>query len=284
MTVARAAIFLLAAASAALADAHPGLRHATPGRLVAASIEIDGRPAPLYPAPDSSGRFYVEAHEGRRYAIVLANRSSERLGVVLTVDGLNVISGTRGQGRGRMYVLDPWQRTTVRGWRTSLREVRQFTFVDERASYAARSGKANRKMGWIELAVYRERDTVALRTTEELPDDRFTGAGDDKASRGPAREGAQRRAHSADAEAQAPTASALGGRSYPGTGWGRRTQDRAVLVRFTPETHASQRVTLRYEYRPALVALGVLPRHPFPGDRLRQRDHADVGFAQPPLW
>ena len=32
-----------------------------------------------------------------------------------------------------MYVLDPWQRTTVQGWRTSLQEVRQFTFVDERA-------------------------------------------------------------------------------------------------------------------------------------------------------
>ena len=82
------------------------------------------------------------------------------MGVVLTVDGLNAISGERDTGRGRMYVLDPWQRTTVQGWRTSLQEVRQFTFVDERASYAARSGKANEKMGWIEIAAYRERRAV----------------------------------------------------------------------------------------------------------------------------
>ena len=92
------------------------------------------------------------------------------MGVVLTVDGLNAISGERDTGRGRMYVLDPWQRTTVQGWRTSLQEVRQFTFVDERASYAARSGKANEKMGWIEIAAYRERRAfVRSAPRQELP-------------------------------------------------------------------------------------------------------------------
>ena len=82
--------------------------------------------------------------------------------MVVHVDGLNVISGERGQRSagsqpGRMYVLDPWDQTEIQGWRTSLEEVRRFTFVDEQRSYAARSGKANSKMGWVEVAVYRER-------------------------------------------------------------------------------------------------------------------------------
>ena len=76
---------------------------------------------------------------------------------MVTVDGLNVISGERSDGRGRMYILDPWGTTHVRGWRSSLSDVRRFTFVDEKASYAARAGKANGRLGWIEVNVFRER-------------------------------------------------------------------------------------------------------------------------------
>src|SRR5438128_3880895 len=133
------------------------------GSLVSVSREVDGRATPLYPAPDGSGRYYLEAWRGARYALRIANRTGERLGVLLTVDGLNAISGERapaGRAGGRMYVLYPWDETVVRGWRTSLEEVRQFTFVDEERSYAARSGKAGGRLGWIEVEVFRERRPV----------------------------------------------------------------------------------------------------------------------------
>jgi len=256
----------------------------TPAALVAASVEIDGRPAPLFPAPDSSARYYVEARRGARYSVALANRTGERVGVVLAVDGLNAISGERDTGRGRMYVLDPWQRTTVQGWRTSLREVRQFTFVEERASYAARSGKANEKMGWIEIAVYRERRAFvqASPRLEAPPRPKpVESEGDEARGRGETAEGAARDS------AAAPAAPTLGGaqaRSYPGTGWGERAHDPVVLVSFDPEGAPSERIALRYEYRPALVALGVLPRRVPPRDRLWERDHAEPGFAPPPFW
>jgi hypothetical protein len=57
-----------------------------------------------------------------------------------------------------------------------------------------------------------------------------------------------------------------------------------VLVSFDPESEPSECVTLRYEYRPALLALGVLPRRVPPRDRLWERDRAEPGFSQPPLW
>jgi hypothetical protein len=277
-----APFFLVGAALAQPALAHPRGLIETPADLVAVSVEIDGRPASLYPAPDGSGRFYVEARRGSRYAVVLANRTPERIGVVLTVDGLNAISGERDAGRGRMYVLDPWQRTTIQGWRTSLQEVRQFTFVDERASYAARSGKANEKTGWIEVAAYRERRAFVrwpqLHKQEQAP----PPIESEGASGGaPAPQSAR---DSSEAAASAPPAGAQA-RAYPGTGWGPRAEDPVVLVSFDPEREPSQRVTLRYEYRSALVALGVLPRWQPPSrDRLWERDHAEPGFAQPPIW
>jgi hypothetical protein len=247
------------------------------------SVELDGRPAPLFPAPDGSGRYYVEARQGCRYSVTLANRTGDRIGIALTVDGLNAISGEQDTGRGRMYVLDPWQRTTVQGWRTSLQEIRQFTFVDERASYAARSGKANEKMGWIEIAAYRERRAFvrsaprhepprAAPLEREAPDARGEAKGDE----GPA---------SAEAAAAPTLHGGAPARSYPGTGWGRRAHDPVVLVDFDPERDPAERVTLRYEYRPALVALGVLPsRVPPSRNRLWERENAQPGFAQPPAW
>jgi hypothetical protein len=279
---------LLAVGSAVIgpAYAHPQGVPETPAALVAVSLEIDGRPTSLYPAPDGSGRYYVEASRRGRYSVTLANRTGERVGIVLTVDGLNAISGERDSGRGRMYVLDPWARTSVQGWRTSLQEVRQFTFVDERRSYAARSGKANEKMGWIEVAVYRERRALAQTTPYPYPEPRRPYPIEEQESHGRAETNAAPEASSARDSAKAPAAagSAAKARSYPGTGWGERTHDPVVLVSFDPEANPSERVTLRYEYRPALVALGVLPPRTPPRDRLSQRDQAQPGFAQPPLW
>jgi hypothetical protein len=285
MTRFRTAPFLMTLAG--LAGATPALPQGLPetaAALVAVSVELDGRTAALYPAPDGSGRYYVEARKGCRYSVALTNRSGERVGVVLTVDGLDAISGERETGRGRMYVLDPWQRATVRGWRTSLQEVRQFTFVDERASYAARSDKANEKMGWIEIAAYRERRAFVRSAPwrEQPPHPVPIESEGDRAgkSSAPATESAR---DSAEAPAPGLQAGARA-RAYPGTGWGDRARDPVVLVSFDPESEPSERVTLRYEYRPALVALGVLPRRVLPRDRLLERDRAEPGFAQPPRW
>jgi hypothetical protein len=279
MAAFRVAPFLLAGcAFAPGALAHSGPLPATPGSLVALSVTVEGEPAWLYPARDATGRFYLEARRGCSYALTLENRSGERLAAVLTVDGLNVISGQRDTGRGRMYVLDPWRRVTVQGWRSSLEEVRRFNFVDEQASYAARSGTANEKMGWIELAVYRERRPFVRSLPEAQP---WGNARDESAPSASAAGRVDREAgRSAEQAAPAPAPA----QAYPGTGWGERARDRAFLVQFDPESEPCERATLRYEYRPALVALGVLPPAPVRRDRLHERDRAEAGFAPPPLW
>jgi len=306
-----ASLLMAGSLLACTSQAYPPGFPETPGSFVSMSVAVNGQPASLFPTPDGSGRFYLEARQGGRYAVTLQNRTGARVGVVLAVDGLNVISGERDQGRGRMYVLDPWQRTTVQGWRSSLQDVRQFTFVDERASYAARSRKANEKMGWIEMAVFRERRPFVQAAPPVrdqpwwLPEEQVEGgvpggvvgsAGNDSAESreesrpeaapsiigSPGAPGAPTATRESD-EAQAPAASAKA-RSFPGTGWGQRTHDPVVLVSFDPEPNPSERATLRYEYRSALVALGVLPRYQPARDRLWERDHADAGFAQPPRW
>ena len=53
-----------------------------------------------------------------------------------------------------------------------------------------------------------------------------------------------------------------------------------MLVDFEAESEPCQRLTLRYEYAPALRALGILPDR----DRLGQRERGENGFARPPAW
>ena len=263
------------------------------GSLVSVSLEVDGRPAPLYAAPDGSGRYYLEAWRGARYAVRLVNRTGERLGVLLTVDGLNAISGDRSAAPsrppGRMYVLYPWDDTLVQGWRTSLDEVRQFTFVDEERSYATRSGKANARLGWIEVEVYRERRPIARPWPywPYRPDDaRPYGAESREEGREPDAktkdEGASAARDGIAERAPAPPASAAP--SYPGTGWGPRAEDPVRVVSFDAEPAPAERVTLRYEYASALRALGILPRQWWSRDRLRERERGEEGFARPPIY
>ncbi len=263
------------------------------GSLVGVSLSVGGRSTPLLAARDGSGRFYLEAREGQSYEVTLTNRTGERLGVALVVDGLNAISGQRqpGSAPGRMYVLAPWEDTVVRGWRSSLSDVRRFTFVDERGSYAARSDKANSKMGWIEVVVYREQRRAVSRPYPfpYQPYAERPGADD----RGREEESTARRAPAPPASApaegmsrdQAEKLGSLGyggtAQAYPGTGWGRQTYDPVEIVSFDPQPRAAERVTLRYEYAPALRALGLLPPQWWARDRLQDRDG---GFAPAPRW
>ncbi len=264
---------------------------AAAGSLVDVTVEVAGRPAPLYHAVDGSGRLYFEACEGRTYTLRIANRTHERLGTLVVVDGLNAISGEReaigAAGPGRMYVLGAWETVEVRGWRTTLDQVRQFTFVDEKASYAARAGKANSRMGWVEVAVYRERRPVAA--VQPRREDGYSGAERDGAREEAPAEAASapsaKAKRGADLGSDGVVGGVVGGRpqAYPGTGWGQATYDPATVVRFDAAGHPAERITLRYEYAPALRALGILPQPHWTRDRLRERDRGD-GFARPPRW
>jgi len=280
----------------------PAAAHAQPtwesvGSRVGVRIEVEGASAPLYCAPDGSGRYYFEARTGARYTVHLDNHSAERLGVRITVDGLNVISGQLESvdGGGRLYVLSPWAETAVSGWRTSLSDVRRFTFVDERASYAVRSGKDNGKLGWIEVAVYRERKPAVA--SWPWSSGRVSPPADAEARREAGRDAPAAKAADPAPGTLAPEDSDrlrslgyVGGapaqpqprNSYPGTGWGAHEYDRVEVVDFQPEPTPVERTTLRYEYAQGLVALGIWPRPWPPRDRLSERDRGNLGFAQPP--
>ena len=282
-----AALALLLATPAAHADRYWNNVTAA-GNLVDVQVQVQGHSAPLFVQGDQSDRFYFQAFKGRNYALSVHNRSGERIGVLIAVDGLNVVNGLRsGLAAGEpMYVLGPWETAVIRGWRTSLDEVRQFVFVDEERSYAERTGQANGDMGWIRVMSFRENRPLAwggIRRYMDGPhrDEREQAQAPPSAGEPMARKSAERD------NAVRPEVGAKDERSssapdnFPGTGWGDRRGDPARRVQFDPERNASDQLVLRYEYESGLRALGIFPQRRY---RLREREYGQVGFAQPPRW
>src|SRR5262245_24159161 len=277
------------------------------GQLVDVQILVDGEAAPLYFASGHDNRRYLQAFTGRNYSLVLRNNTGNRVAVLIAVDGLNAVSGDRTKltSGEPMYVLGPWEEATIRGWRTSLAEIRRFVFVDEQRSYASRSGQSNADMGWIRVLAFREqlpwweqhnRDWGRVRShyrdggpsapqavpNEEKSDD--NQGSKDEAGR------SQRAVPETQSRAVAPEASdglargeSESRQSFPGTGWGDRRADHVRRVHFDPQPYATDHLVFRYEYASGLRALGIEPvRGPW-RDRLAQRE-GHVGFARTPRW
>jgi hypothetical protein len=234
----RVAPFLLACAALA---ALPGCSR---GQALVRMQVLDLEQQVLLPTLPHRGRDYIEGQPGHRYAVVLENLSGERVLAVVSVDGVNAISGQTAGSQQSGYVLGPWQRLEVRGWRKSLSDVAQFHFTALPDSYAARTGRPG-NVGVIGVAAFRER-----RGSPPAP-----GMIADEANAAGARDGVV--AESAPAR-----------RQQLGTGHGERRWDAATVTLFERASHRpDQRLTLWYDGTHALIARGVLPpRWPPPAD------------------
>lgn len=112
----------------------------------------------------------TEGLVGGSYSIVLKNRSSERLKVVVGVDGLNVygkdeIVGRAGADTGS--ILSPYETRTLQGWQINSERAQRFVFSPP--EWSEGGGRRDSDIGLIIVQVYRERPRrhFGLRDSEE---------------------------------------------------------------------------------------------------------------------
>jgi len=201
-----------------------------------------GTELPQYPG---RGQRWIAGAPGHRYAVRLANLGAERVLVVLSVDGVNAVSGETAAASQNGYVLGPWETADIAGWRKSLDDVAAFVFTDLGDSYAARTGRAG-NVGVIGIAVFRERAPVRVPPWRRA-------APMDAASPPPA------------ARAQASRESADAAKQALGTGHGEREWSPIGTMAFVRASRTPAQVSeLRYDAARRLAALGILPRWPQP--------------------
>jgi hypothetical protein len=213
-------------------------------------------------ARDGSLRSYLQAEKGARYQVRVRNTTGQRLGLVIAVDGRNIINGSKSDlaRTEPMYVLDAWSTQDYAGWRANLDAINEFYFTDWSDSYAEAFGDRSAR-GVIAVAVY----------GEEAPPR-------------PVYRAIEERELSADA-AGAPAASAAppsrtdkAAERSAGTGYGDRRADHAVQIEFVARSNADSRHFIKYEWRETLCRKRVLEC----GEKNRFWDEGTLGFAPPP--
>lgn len=126
------------------------------GNLVDIDI-VDRHGAGTLPEYFHRGQQYVPGVAGNEFSVVLSNRSGERVMAVLSVDGVNAVSGQTAAAQQSGYVLNPYETVTIDGWRKSMQHSAAFYFTDLPDSYAGRTGRPN-NVGVIGVAVFREKN------------------------------------------------------------------------------------------------------------------------------
>ena len=257
------AAFGFAALLAAAAPAH------AVGSLVDVQV-VDRSTGETLPMYWHHGRWWVPGKPGSRYAITLTNRSGGRALTVLSVDGVNAVSGESAAHDQVGYVIANGQYAQITGWRKDMSRVAAFEFTALADSYAARTGRPD-NVGVIGVAVFRERPRPSSPAVPPLA----------KAeSQEPARDAASAGAV-ASSEAESRQRSDSARESRLGTGHGRNERSQTSYTDFERAQPApNELIAIHYDSRDNLIAMGVIPRarpmpDPFP---------VQAGFvADPPL-
>ncbi len=244
------AVFL--AATLSIASAHQPPRSYDPVRIEV--VAEDGSTLLSVPHRDFQEggthviKKFLEARKGQNYGIVVRNIGSERIGVVIAVDGRNIISGKQSNlaNSEEMYVIDGNGSARLDGWRTDSSTVHKFYFTNVADSYSVRTFNDTSAMGVIAVAVYREKERPrpvyrAPKSAEHVP------AGMEERS-------ATRMSKTRDESA--------------GTGFGESMHAPVVHVAFEPMRTPVQKTLYKYEWSEVLCKKGLIACGSERGNRL----------------
>jgi hypothetical protein len=248
------------------------------GKLLDLAV-VDRETGQTLPTYADDGRLYVAGTPGHRYSVRMVNRTGARVLAVLSVDGVNAVSGQTADTSQTGYVLDAWESTEIAGWRKNLDEIAQFNFTALPNSYAARTGRPQ-NVGVIGVAVFTER-MPAWREREAIAKDAAPPAPpmaqpSMEMQRSDTAVGAGAPAAATDAAKPAPRAKA---ESYArseerlGTGHGAREYAHVDQTTFERASrHPAETLAVWYDSYQNLVAQGIIARpvartepQPFPG-------------------
>lgn len=227
-------------------------------------------------------RAYLEAERDARYRIRIRNPTGRRVGVVIAVDGRNIISGAKSELERDepMYILDAWSTQEFSGWRANLSEVNEFYFTEWKDSYAEAFGDRSAR-GVIAVAVYREKAPPRRLWSEESPRQRAQSeAAPASAAADASAPPAVGAASGAGAAREAQSARKAERADEAGTGYGDLRSEYATQVEFNAESRVSQQIFLKYEWRENLCRQGILTCADDPPNRFWPE--RSYGFAPPP--
>ena len=211
---------------------------------------VENRTLPIH---QHNGRYYVVGKPGNEYQIRVANRGRAEILSVVSVDGVNAVSGETANWSQTGYVLGNQQAFDIRGWRKSMDRIAAFYFTEHQNSYAARTGRPQ-NVGVIGVAVFRKKVEPPVRIdppvrpwprphsrSDSRSDSPFPSSSEGAASGAPMDRARAEEAPAAQAEAR--TEAQAGAAQDSGSTRGRATLGARGFDADSPITRAPQKST-----------------------------------------
>ena len=130
------------------------------------NIKINGKRVRSY---THEGNFYVEGREGTEYTIELRNDTIMRRLYVVSVDGINAISGKpAAEDPHNGYVINGLSSLDLKGFRINDNDVAAFKFVKSNKSYAKGITGSTINNGVIGVKVYEEKINLGSYGTTKI--------------------------------------------------------------------------------------------------------------------
>jgi len=235
------------------------------------------------------GQAWIAGSPGNEYQVSVRNSTGGDVLAVVSVDGVNVITGETASPSQTGYIVDGWRNLSVKGWRKDLNRTAAFHFTSLANSYAAKTGRPD-NVGVIGVALFNRKmeQQAAMDSYFRAPPASEAPA----RSSAPAMPSAPAPAQSVPMERSAPLANLDFSKREPrndtarlGTGHGRSEYSQIRMVDFERATpHPEETLTIRYDSHSNLVARGIIVArapdrvpNPFP--------NSPQGFVpDPPRW
>jgi hypothetical protein len=249
--------FLILAMQPAFAKGNRHQHHGQSNKIEVTIIDEYDYRLPLYATDGGYNlkKSYMQALREQEYSIEVRNKTSKRVGFVVAVDGRNIITGKPSylKNHEKMYILDGYQVSTFRGWRSTGNTVNRFYFTNENDSYAA-AFNDHSAMGVIAVAAFFE-----------------------KRPRNPPHTIGNRNAKNKQENSTAA-------RRQPGTGWGSTEHSPTTRVKFVAQSRPFTKHLIKYEWHKSLCEMGIIHcnSHKYSQSRSNRLWNDNGGYATPP--
>ncbi len=261
-------------------------------------------------AKRGSQRSYIVAQKGERYSIHVRNNTRKRVGIVIAVDGRNIISGKKSylKSTEKMYVLNAGKSATYDGWRSARNKVNRFYFTKVSDSYADNWGDRSAS-GVIAVAAFKEQSRRPVQIAQghsrpqqhnenprydydpqpqsrPQPQPNIFGRGNSNAPSSSSNNmGGIWSKRSNDKGSQSKRSSSRSAKKA-GTGYGESEYSPTQKVRFKPRKKAFNKQFIKYEWRRTLCRKGIIECYNADNGRGRGEnrfwDENEGEFAPPP--
>lgn len=240
--------------------------------MITANILIKNRSIDQY---QHNGKTYIEGRKGSEYVIQIKNTSSIRKKVVVSVDGLNVISGDTNWTQG--YIINGYETLEIPGWLKNDKQAAKFVFSNISKSYNQHNDEGDKNnVGVIGIIVYNEKQVYHYNinkkkiifsrpspTIKPHYEPYWTNVSYNNVTSSPLRSSGISSALTLnsfnensfnDADRSLSTSK---NQQEVGTGWGNNQEFKTIQENFSAENNISQLLELYYDSRKNLEDLGI---------------------------